>query len=64
MKECGRCGDDYKGYMFLVPDDFSAIVRMQMVEEVFGQVCEDCRSEIEDDELYSEWEDPRSEETQ
>lgn len=52
MKTCGRCGDEYEGYMFLVEDDFSAIFRMKRIEKVYGQVCEDCRGEITSEDLY------------
>ena len=51
-KTCGRCGDGYEGYMYLVKDDISAIVRDQRIRTVFGQVCEECRGEITTEELH------------
>jgi hypothetical protein len=58
MKECGRCGDDYEGYMYIVKDNFPDIVRDQKITNEYGDVCEECRGEITTDELYGEWDDP------
>jgi len=51
-KTCGRCLDTYNDYTFVVRDDITALRRMHKINHVFGQVCEECREEVTNDELY------------